>query len=134
MRRPSRNRSGLFTVELIFVLPVLLLLVFALVELSMLIAAERKLAEVGGVVARTGSLGGTNDDMESVMKAAAGKKWADEVKLSVSPANPDERHQGTPLKVTVSLPARYAGPNLLRSIGINLTAATLVGQTVIIVE
>ena len=134
MCRRSPKRSGLFTVELIFVLPVLLLLVFALVELSMLLAAERKLAEVSGVVARTGALGGTDDDMTAVMKSAGGPKWADRLKLAVSPSSPDDRHQGAPLEVTVSFPARYAGPNLLRSIGINLTTATLVGRTVILVE
>ena len=135
MRRPSPSeRAGLFSVELIFVLPILLLVVFALVELSLLLAAERKLAEVSAVVARTGSLGGTDAEMTAVMKSAAGPKWADMVELQVLPAAPAERPQGTTLDVTVSLPAKYAGPNLLRSIGIDLTEATLVGRTVIVIE
>ena len=135
MRRPSpTERAGLFSVELIFVLPILLLVVFALVELSLLLAAERKLAEVSAVVARTGSLGGTDAEMTAVMKSAAGPKWADMVELQVLPAAPAERPQGTTLDVTVSLPAKYAGPNLLRSIGIDLTEATLVGRTVIVIE
>lgn len=135
MRRPSpTERAGLFSVELIFVLPILLLVVFALVELSLLLAAERKLAEVSAVVARTGSLGGTDAEMTAVMKSAAGPKWADKVELQVLPAAPAARPQGTTLDVTVSLPAKYAGPNLLRSIGIDLTEATLVGRTVIVIE
>ena len=135
MRRPSPNeRAGLFSVELIFVLPILLLVVFALVELSLLLATERKLAEVSAVVARTGSLGGTDDEMKAVMKSAAGPKWADRVELKVIPTTAADRHQGTTLDVTVSLPAKYAGPNLLRSIGIDLTEATLVGRTVIVIE
>ena len=133
--RPT-ERAGSFSVELIFVLPILLLVVFALVELSLVLAAERKLAEVSGVVARTGSLGGTEAEMTAVMKAAVGPKWADnaELKLEVSPPDADGRLQGTTLQVTVSLPAKYAGPNLLRSIGIDLTEATLVGRTVIVIE
>ena len=135
MRRPSpTERAGLFSVELIFVLPILLLVVFALVELSLLLATERKLAEVSAVVARTGSLGGTDDEMKAVMKSALGPKWADNAELKVSPTDADDRHQGTILEVTVSLPAKYAGPNLLRSIGIDLTEATLVGRTVIVIE
>jgi len=135
MHRPSpTKRAGLFSVELIFVLPILLLVVFALVELSLLLAAERKLTEVSAVVARTGSLGGTDAEMTAVMKAALGPKWADNAELKVSPTHADDRLQGTTLEVTVSLPAKYAGPNLLRSIGINLTEATLVGRTVIVIE
>lgn len=136
MRRPNpTRRAGLvFSVEVLFVLPILLLIVFLLVELSLLLAAERRLAEVSGVVARTGSLGGTDADMTTVMKSAAGDKWDDHVVLKVVPENPNDRVQGRPLEVTVELPARYAGPNLLRSIGIDLTGATLVGRTVILVE
>ena len=136
MRRPNPTKRAGFvsSAEVLFVLPVLLLIVFALVELSLLLAAERKLAEVSGVVARTGSLGGTTEDMEAVMKSAAGEKWKDQVVLKVAPENPKDRIQGRQLDVTVTLPARYAGPNLLRSIGIDLTGATLVGRTVIVVE
>jgi Flp pilus assembly protein TadG len=136
MRRssPTKLRAGLFSVELILVLPLLLLAVFALVEFSLLLAAERKLAEVSGVVARTGSLGGTDEEMTAVMKSALGPSLAEKAELKVVPAAASDRVQGAPLEVTVSYPARYAGPNVLRSLGIDLTAATLVGRTVIIVE
>lgn len=135
MRRPSpTKRAGLFSVELIFVLPILFLVVFAVVEFSLVLSAERKLAEVSGVVARTGSLGGTDDEMKAVMNSALGPKWSANALLNVLPTKPEDRIQGTTLEVTVSLPARYAGPNLLRSLGLDLTAATLVGRTVIVIE
>ena len=138
MRRPTPSkRSGIFAAELIFVLPILMLVVFALVEMSLILAAERKLSEVSGVVARTGSLGGTDADMTAVMKSAlggAGTMWADHAHHAVTPTKPEDRHPGTPLTVVVTLPARYVGPNLLRSIGSDLAGATLVGRTVIVIE
>jgi len=127
--RPNRrsSRRGWSTLESLLVLPILLVVVVALVEFAMLIATEQKLAEASGVACRTAAVGRSDDDCKEAVKAVLGKHKYDMAKIHIDRRR--DPHCGDVIEVCVHLPARAAGPCVLRSCGVKLTDDTLVGHT-----
>lgn len=131
MTRPRPNnrnsRRGWSTLESLFVLPVLLLVVVALVEFATLIAAEQKLAEASGVACRTAAVGRSDDDCKEAVKAVLGKHQYDAAKIHIDRRR--DPHCGEVVEVCIHLPAKAAAPCVLRSCGVKLTDDDLVGRT-----
>ena len=133
-RRPNRpsNRPASVSLEALFVLPVLLLVVVALVEFAMLIAAEQKLAEASGVAARTAAVGRSDDDAREAVKAVLGKTQYDAAKVKIDRRHDD--HLGDLVEVRIDLPAKAAAPCVLRSCGVKISDDTLIGRTLMRAE
>jgi hypothetical protein len=129
---PRSDRAGSVSFEALLVIPVLLLVVLGLVEFSMELTAEQKLAEASGLAARTGSLGRSDDDIKAAVKATLGPKQYE--KVNVVTRRWKDVKAGDMIEVRVELPAKAASLNLLRTIGIDLSGETLTGRTVMRVE
>ena len=128
--RISRRGSGAF--EALLVIPILLAVVLAVVEFALILSAEQKLAEASGVGCRTGSLGHSDHDVRAAVKAVIGDQKYDPDRVHIRRWN--DPHAGPMIEVRVDLPAKAASPNLLRSVGIDLSGDTLTGRTVMRVE
>lgn len=130
--RTRTDRRGSTALEALFVVPILLAVLLAVVEFAMLLAAEQKLAEASGVGARTGSLGRSDDDIREAVKSVMGHKQYEKGEVEIH--RWDDHHTGAMIEVRVQLPAKAASPNVLRSVGIGLSDDTLTGRTVMRVE
>jgi len=115
------------SLEALLVIPVLLVVVVALVEFAMLIAAEQKLAEASGVACRTASVGRSDNDCKEAVKAVLGKHQYESAKVYIDRHR--DPHCGDVIEVCIHLPAKAAAPCVLRSCGVKLTDDDLVGRT-----
>lgn len=133
-RPPNRrsNRLATVSIEALFVVPILLVLAMAVVEFSLLIAAEQKLAEASGVAARTAAVGRSDADVKAAVKAILGPKQYSAADVDI--ARKYDRHLGDVVEVRIALPAKVAAPCVLRSCGVKMSADKLVGRTLMRVE
>lgn len=123
--RPSRRRGGV-TVELILLMPVLMAVLVAVVEMSLLVVATQELSEASALGARIGSRGGSADDVRAAICHALGKGRLREAEVAV--VVPE--HSGEVVEVVVRIRADKAVPDALRFIGFGLKGKELVGHTV----
>lgn len=138
--RGSGNRRGalhertgsILSMELLFVLPVMLLLVLAMVEMTFLIAAETRLAAASREGARIAALGGDAGDIQDRLDALFGSQSSD-VAFIVTFLN-DSQNPGDPVQVEVSGTASAFAPNYLKFAGFDLARKTLTARTVMTVE
>jgi hypothetical protein len=121
-------------IELLLVLPILLIVVFACIEMSMLVVAEQRLAEASREGARVAALGGGYDDVvECVRTTLGGGRFADvEVvapQLADDHGRPLPAHElpasGTPLVVITKVKSRDVVPGFLNLGGEILAARTI---------
>jgi Flp pilus assembly protein TadG len=133
-RVPSRRRLGaLLSFELLFVLPLLVLLLVALVEFVLLINAESKVTLASQEGARAAALGGGYSDVQAAVTHVLGADVANQADISVDFPN-GTSNTGDPVQVVVSLPASLLVPNSLCAIGFDVTKITLTQQTTLIIE
>jgi len=119
----NRLRRGILTVELVLVLPLVLLLLFALVELSMIARAQQTLILAARDGARTASLAGTSvEQAERAARRHLHGRLAAEAQIKVRMA----KRPGEPSTVEVRVPMHAAAPDLLRMIGFGATDRYLV--------
>lgn len=132
--RPTRpsNRPASVTLEAAFILPVLLVVVFALVEFAMVIAAEQRLAEASGVACRTAAVGRSDADAKEAVKAVLGDKQYSAADVAIDRRK--DPHLGEVVEVRVALPAKAAAPCVLRSCGVKMSDDTLIGRTLMRAE
>ena len=132
--RPTRTskRRGSVALETLFVLPILLAVLWGLVEFALLLGAEQKLAEASGVACRTGSLGHSDEAVKDAGKTVLGPKQYEKAKVHTKRWH--DKHAGSMIEVTVDLPATAASPSLLRLIGLDLSGQTLTGRSVMRIE
>lgn len=126
------NRLASVTLEAAFVLPILLVVVVALVEFTMLVTAEQRLAEASGVAARTGAVGRSDADMKEAVKAVLGDKQYAAADVRID--HRTDPNLGDVVEVRIELPTKAAAPSVLRSFGVKLSDDTLVGRTLMRVE
>lgn len=129
--RPSSRRASV-TLEAAFVLPILLVVVVALVEFAMVIAAEQRLAEASGVAARTGAVGRSDADVKEAVKSVLGPQQYAAAEVKVDRRR--DPHLGEVVEVYIELPTKAAAPCVLRSCGVKLSDDKLVGRTLMRVE
>lgn len=136
--RPTRTRTaagsrrGSVALETLLVLPLLLVVLWGLVEFALLLGAEQKLAEASGVGCRTGSLGHSDQAVKDAVKTVLGHKQYEKAKVHTKRWH--DKKAGGMIEVTVDLPATAASPSLLRLIGLNLNGETLTGRSVMRIE
>jgi hypothetical protein len=105
------------TVELIMVLPILLLLLFAMVQFSMLLTARQQLLAASREGARTGARGGSPAEVGAAVKGALGQGSLGEARVHyrVLAGDPSQPVPGRErVEVTVEVPATRVVPDLIR--------------------
>jgi Flp pilus assembly protein TadG len=129
--RRARRRAGV-AVELLLVFPILLSLLLAMVQFSMLLVARQQLAGASREAARVAAQGG---DLTAVQTAASlylgqGNLSNAVVEAVLTDSNGMPLPSGAPVAVTVQVAATQAAPDLLRFVGVSLKNEVLSAQTV----
>lgn len=125
-----RRQGALLSTELLFLLPIFVIVVVAFVEFSALITAETQLLAASREGARTAALGGTQADAQAaVANAFGGSGVTVDIVYVNGAADP-----GNPVQVTVTAPAVSYVPNYLRYFGFDLTDRTMTARSVMTME
>jgi len=125
------SRRGSLTVELLLLLPVLILIVLAAIELSQMVSVNQRLQAASEQAARAASQGADSEEIARVARQVLGKgalanaeikaKWLDDHGRPLP--------SGELVEVVVSIPAKKAVPDFLRVVGFGLANKTLSGRT-----
>lgn len=121
-RSTSSNRKGaILSMELVLVLPIFLLLIFSIVEFSMLMSARTRVANAAQNGARMLSICGTSSsatetEIRSRVEQSLGPSLAQQCVITISPGTyaSDLGH------VHVQVPMRNACPDLLWMTGFSI--------------
>ena len=126
-----RRRGAVLTMELVLVLPLLLLLVFSLVEFSMLTAAQARVAAAAQAGARFMSISGASDAaVQDRVVQILGSNLSAACSIAVQPA----KYVGETCYVSVAVPMQSASPDLLWCIGFGLAGRTLESRAGMVAE
>lgn len=121
LHHPNR-RGAVLSMELVLVLPLFLLLIFSLVEFSMLTAGQARVASAAQAGARYMSLSGAEESaVQARVAQVLGSDLSAVCSIAVQPAN----YVGETGYVTVSVPMQSASPDLLWFIGFGLAGRSL---------
>jgi hypothetical protein len=125
-RQPARHRSGVLSLEVVLVLPILLVLLCGLFEISMLMFSRSELVEASRAGARLGTLSGvTYEEVQWEATRAAGRRLGPVVEVDAQLG----QVSGDEVIVTVRAPMSAAAPDLLWPVGFGLQGRELIAQT-----
>lgn len=110
IRRLLKGTQGQGLVEMAIVLPVLLLLLFGILEFGRIFNAYLVTKEASREGARLAALGNNNAVVVNAAKNAAGIFDYDAVEVSISPLDVNEREKGEAVTVTVSYTVDLIAP------------------------
>ncbi|MFN9717959.1 MAG: TadE/TadG family type IV pilus assembly protein [Planctomycetota bacterium] len=117
--------------ELVLVLPLFLLLVFSIVEFSLLMSAQTRIANACQSGARMMSLTGASaEEIQSQVLSLLGPNLAKDCQIDVQPA----AHPGEIGHVSVRLPMKNASPDLLWIAGYGLAGRTMDSSASMVME
>lgn len=120
--QPTTRRGAILSMELVLVLPIFLLLLFAIVEFSMIASSQSRINTVAQSATRQLSLhGATPDELKQQVKASLGPKLARRAFIKIT----DPPNTGDIANVEVVVPMQNTAPNLLWIIGFNLNGRHL---------
>ena len=132
VRTRRERRGGSLTLELLFVLPILMAVLLGTIEFSLFGLARQQLVAASREGARVAALGGSQQDVRNAVQLYLGNGQlapaAIQAVLTDPAGNPIP--SGQPVTVTVSVPATQAVPDLLAFLGISLTNENIIAQTV----
>ena len=89
----AKNEKGQALVEFTLVLPLLLLLVFGIVEFGRVYSAVLAVNHVARETARAAAVGVTGTELEEIAEKAAPQLPGDKLAVNVSPSNPTRGEQ-----------------------------------------
>jgi Flp pilus assembly protein TadG len=122
----DRRRSGLASLELVIVLPLVILVLFAACEFALLFQGRQSLVTASRSGARVASLAGaTYWDVEDAVRSELAGSFGDDLRVE---AELGER-SGDVVWVRLSAPMRAASPDLLKMIGLGLVGRDLFAET-----
>ncbi len=126
-RRPTRVvRRGLATAELALALPVLLVVLMAIFEFSLLFLARGEVVEASREGARVASLpGATWDSVDGAVRQSLTPRLRESVEIDISGGE----RAGEVTSVTVLVPMHLASPDLLWPIGYSLKGRMLIAES-----
>lgn len=132
------RRRGVLTLELMVILPLILIVLFGLVEFSFLLISQQAIAAAAHVGAREGALPSTDLTAveDAVESALTGWAFQDDVKVLVyvngvratTDAEVAGALTGDDISVEVQLFYEKAAPDLLRFINLSLVGNRLISQ------
>ncbi|MCA9051516.1 MAG: pilus assembly protein [Planctomycetaceae bacterium] len=131
-RRARRARRGaVLTMELLLVTPLFLLLLFAIVEFSLLTAAQHRVSDAAHAAVRRLCLGSADSEhLQKDLAADLGPKLAPKAVIQVN----DSGRTGDRVYVRVELPMRNASPDLLWMTGFSVQNRILAGEALMVRE
>jgi hypothetical protein len=118
--------------ELLLVLPVLVLIVLAIVQLSLTLSAENRLTGASREGARVAALGGHPDEIVRAVRRHLGPGVFQQARVTavLRDARGRPLRSGQPVEVGVEIPAGMAVPDLLSFVGYSIRDKTLSAHTV----
>lgn len=119
LKRKNTNskRRGFLTMELVFVLPIFLIVLFAIFEFSLLLFARGSLAEATRTGCRVACMpGSTQQDVENAVYSVVGTRIAGNMSINVELG----RSSGDVVEVGIRVPMNTISPDLLWPIGYSL--------------
>jgi hypothetical protein len=128
----SRHRRASLAVELLFVLPLLLLVLLGTVELSLWLTAQQQVALASREGARAAARGGNAQAVLQAVQQVLGPNRAPaaQVQATLTDASGQPLPSGAAVSVLVALPAGRVVPDLLGLAGLSIANETLASQTV----
>ena len=130
--RRRTARKGSFTLELLFVLPILLAVLLGTIEFSMFGLARQQVVAASREGARVAALGGSDQDvLQAAQRFLGNGQLANAtIQVGITDITGNPIPSGQPVQVTVSVPANLAAPDLLAFIGFSIKNETIAAQTV----
>jgi hypothetical protein len=127
-----RYRSGvILSMELVLVLPIFLLLLFAIVEFSLLTTARVRISDAAHAGARRLCLSDTGpDDIRDEVKLMLGRKLSRDATIEVAGL----QKAGERIIVRIRVPMKNATPDLLWPTGFSVRGRTLVADALMVRE
>jgi len=129
---PDPKRTGTLAIELLFVLPLLLIVVLATVEFSLWLMAQQQVALASREGARAAAQGGDINAVQLAVLQVLGPNRAGlaQVQAFLTDANGQPLLSGAPVTVQVMLPVSAVVPDLLVLAGISIRNEIIASQTV----
>jgi Flp pilus assembly protein TadG len=108
--------------ELLLVLPLLLTLLFAMIQFSLLLSSRQVMLAASQEGARVAAQGGDAAEVETATRRVLGNGALSQARVvvQVTDSSGNPLPSGDPVTVCVQLNADQAAPNLLRFIGLNI--------------
>jgi len=127
-----RHRPGvILSMELVLVLPIFLLLLFAIVEFSLLTTARVRISDAAHAGARRLCLSDTGpDDIRDEVKQMLGRKLSRDATIEVAGL----QKAGERIIVRIRVPMKNATPDLLWPTGFSVRNRTLVADALMVRE
>ncbi len=131
-RGRQRRRRGSLTVELLLVLPILLGLVWGMVQFSLLQSAQQRLVAASREGARIASLGASMAEVQNAARLSLGSGVLNQASIGLRQIDGMGRSDpmGVNVEVTVRIPVEEAVPNLLAFLGMEYRGEQLTARTV----
>ena len=127
----GRRRGGSLTLELLFVLPILMAVLLGTIEFSMFGLARQQLVAASREGARVAALGGTQGETIAAVQLFLGNGQLQNATIvtTLQDKSGNPIQSGSPVTVTVAVPATQAVPDLLAFLGISLVNENIIAQT-----
>lgn len=133
--RPRPQRRGVLALELLFVFPILLVLVLAVVQFGLTLHARQQLLAASREGCRVAAVGGSPEQVTEAVRKCLGAGRLGQAETTISdetgaPVPPgSDVPSGELVQVWVRIPAGFVVPDLLRFIGVSQRNTELVGRT-----
>jgi hypothetical protein len=132
----TNGRRGAATFELLLVLPILLIVILAGVQFSMLLSSRQHLAGASREGARLAAQGADQSQVEEIVRRYLGDTRLQDAEVWLTNSEGETVHSGQDVpvgqavEVWVRVPAAKAAPNLLKWIGLSNHGDEVVARTV----
>jgi Flp pilus assembly protein TadG len=128
INRPPRR--GTLTVELLFALPIALIVFLAMIEFCQLLMVQQQMTAASREGARVAALGGTAAEAEAAARQVLGTGSLAAADVAVTPG----AESGGPVSAKVSILATQVVPDLLRYFAYSIQGDVLVAETTMRME
>lgn len=126
-----RRRGAILSMELVLVLPIFLVLVFAVVEFTMLMSARTRVGDVARNASRLVSTSGyTADEAESLVREMLGPVLSRGSRIQIT----NQSGAGSVGNVRIDVPMNQAAPDLLWLVGFGLSGRVLTVDAPMVME
>lgn len=131
VRSHHRHRAGAITLELLFVLPILALILAGLFEFTLLFSARGEVVEASRVAVRKATFpGATVEDVEAEVRRVLRPRFHDTLQVDAMLGE----KSGDTVVVAVRVDMKSAAPDLLWPIGYRLKGRQLLSEMCMIRE
>lgn len=114
-----KTEKGQAIVEMALILPILIMILFGIVEFGRVLNTYIVMTNLSREAARAGAIGSADTSINDLVKNSAADSGFDstQVSVTISPTSLSKRARGTSVKVTVSYPVDIIAPVIGEIIG-----------------